>query len=243
MKTAMIAVGNFIFTYRNTLFPLFLIGAFIVARPTYPFGSAALESLFDFLGIACALGGQALRALTIGLDYIVRGGKNKQIYADTLVQGGVFAHVRNPLYIGNFFIFLGLALIFCAPGMLIVGIPLVLFIYATMILAEEEYLRSKFGAQYEDYCARVNRLWPNWRGFKKSIEYMQFNWNRLISKEHNTTFGWLLGAIAFELRGEYAVAGAGYLNEIHAYFLVCLFAALTAAYAVVHTYKKAGAFS
>jgi hypothetical protein len=36
------------------------------------------------------------------LAYIKRGGRKKRIAADHLVVDGIFAHVRHPLYVGNF---------------------------------------------------------------------------------------------------------------------------------------------
>lgn len=44
------------------------------------------------LGVALALTGQLLRALVIGFAYVRRGGKDRQIYAESLQQEGLFAH-------------------------------------------------------------------------------------------------------------------------------------------------------
>src|SRR5205823_6159785 len=69
----------------------------------------------DSVGVAVALAGQALRAVVIGLAYIKRGGRNKEITADRLVCEGVFAHSRNPLYVGNFLIVTGLLIMWNSP--------------------------------------------------------------------------------------------------------------------------------
>jgi hypothetical protein len=47
------------------------------------------------LGFVISLVGQLVRILTIGLDYIKRGGKKKTVYAEKLVTTGIFAHCRN----------------------------------------------------------------------------------------------------------------------------------------------------
>src|ERR1044071_2090134 len=97
----MVRIGNFLFHWRHSLFPGFYL---LVLVPSHPvirnYRGAALA------GLGVALAGQTLRALTIGLDYIRRGGKNRQVYANRLVQGGIFAHCRNPLYLGNLLIIL-----------------------------------------------------------------------------------------------------------------------------------------
>jgi len=78
-----------------------------------------------------------------------------------------------------------------------------LLAYASIIAAEEAYLRQKFGAQFDDYCRRVNRILPRLTGFREAIAGMRFNWRRLVTKEYNTFFWaivhWLVNALAFWL--------------------------------------------
>src|SRR5262245_17894728 len=101
----MITIGNFLFHYRNGLFPLVYALLIFKSQPLLPdYRVAAL------LGFFVAASGQLLRAITVGLEYIIRGGRQRQVYADKLVQGGVFAHCRNPLYVGNFIILVGVGL-------------------------------------------------------------------------------------------------------------------------------------
>jgi protein-S-isoprenylcysteine O-methyltransferase Ste14 len=243
MQRLLILMGNFFFRYRNALFPLFVILAAAFARPYWALGSRRIDLIVDLLGVLVIIGGQVMRALTVGYDYIVRGGKGRKVYADNLVSGGMFAHSRNPLYLGNLLIFFGIALVCNAPEIYLVGIPLVMLVYASIIAAEEDYLIGKFGAEYEDYCRRVNRLWPRWKGFRQSIAGMSFDWKRLASKEHNTTFGWILGVILVEAWSEYRITNGAFLNEPLAVVLGGLFAFAVVLYGLVHFFKKAGAFS
>ena len=119
------------------------------------------------LGVFVALSGLAVRAVTIGYEYIVRGGRNRMVYADDLVQGGVYALTRNPMYLGNGLLIVGCALIINAPAFYLIALPLTLLAYAAIIAAEEAYLRTKFGAQFDAYCARVNRSSRAWRGSRR----------------------------------------------------------------------------
>src|SRR5215510_4259191 len=101
----MIAIGNFLFHYRNGLFPLVYALLLFKSPPLLPdYRVAAL------LGFLVAASGQLLRAVTVGLEYIIRGGRHREVYADKLVQGGIFAHCRNPLYVGNYVILIGVGL-------------------------------------------------------------------------------------------------------------------------------------
>jgi protein-S-isoprenylcysteine O-methyltransferase Ste14 len=234
----MLKLGNFLFHYRNAVFPLVFIAALLLARPTFPWGSERLDGVLDLLGFAVALAGQALRVLTIGYRYIRRGGKQQRIYADDLVQGGVFAHSRNPLYLGNFLMFLGILLIVNDPLLYLLGIPLCLLVYGAIIVAEEDYLGRKFGADYQDYCRRVNRVWPNWHGFSDSVTGMVFDWKQVLRKEYSTTFAWLLAVSGLHWWSRYQVLGAPALPTTAT--LVIWSVLLGTAYLLVRWLKKTG---
>src|SRR5205814_7404454 len=100
-------------------------------------------------GFLVASAGQMLRAATIGLEYIIRGGRKRQVYAEKLVQGGVFAHCRNPLYLGNFVILLGVGLASNSVLFLCIAIPFFAFAYWALIAAEENYLRNKAEHEFD----------------------------------------------------------------------------------------------
>ena len=238
MKSLLIACGNFFFHHRNRVFPLLMLVGVVLVRPRFPAGSYRADLALDVLGVLVCLAGQTLRVIAIGYDYIKRGGKQKQIWAGRLVQGGLFAHSRNPLYLGNILIFCGIVLIFSAPIAYAIGIPSVLFIYACIILAEEKFLRAKFGPAYEDYATRVNRLWPNWTGFSNSINGMVFRWKRVLNKEYGTTFAWIAAALGIRAWTLHLASQKLYRTEIAG--LLILFFPLATWYIWVRWLKKSG---
>ena len=186
----LIPVGNFFFRWRDTSFSLIFASAFyLVTFPELAVGDYSFELFITLMGFAVALLGQAIRAITIGYAYIKRGGLNKKIYADKLVVSGMFNHSRNPLYVGNILILIGSILVINIFWFYIIVLPLFYLIYIAITLAEEKFLKSKFGADYEEYLKTVNRFWPHrFSQWSKSIEGMDFTWKRLLKKEHNTTF-------------------------------------------------------
>ena len=101
----MVRLGNFLFHYRNGLFPFAYLLLFWKSPAV--FRNYLVPAT---LGFILAFAGQVIRAATIGLAYIVRGGRNRQVYAEGLVQEGIFAHCRNPLYVGNFLILVGVGI-------------------------------------------------------------------------------------------------------------------------------------
>lgn len=193
----MVTIGNFFFKYRNFIF-IFLYLALFIPSPDLFSREVFGDNYYVFpivLGLLVTISGQVIRGTTIGLAYIIRGGKDKKVYAEKLVTEGVFNHCRNPLYVGNILMLLGVGIL--ANSLIYVGIliPLFLFIYQAIVLAEENFLRNKFGEQFDAYCRRVNRWVPDVRGFGRTFKGMHFNAARWIAKEHNTQFVWLLGIL------------------------------------------------
>lgn len=184
----MIALGRFAFRFRNLMFPLVFLAALAFSTPEDPFGDEAYDVWMDVASFLVVLAGLAVRAVTIGFEYIVRGGRGKQVYADKLVTGGIYAHTRNPMYLGNSLVVLGIALAVNAPQFYAIVLPLMAIFYAAIIAAEEDFLRGKFGAEFVAYCARVPRLIPRLGGFGRSVEGMRFNWRRVLVKDYSTQF-------------------------------------------------------
>jgi protein-S-isoprenylcysteine O-methyltransferase Ste14 len=107
-------------------------------------------------GVLCFMAGSILlllslvsfgRSFRIGID---------QDHADRLITSGVFGFSRNPIYVAFWIILLGQFLVF--PN----WIPLIYLVAASwlfhrQVLREEEFMRSHYGQQFTDYCARVRR--------------------------------------------------------------------------------------
>jgi len=193
----MISIGNFFFKYRNYIFILFYAALFVPSAPLFSLANCG-SSYYVWpivLGLLITCTGQGIRGLTIGLAYIVRGGKEGKPYADGLVTEGIFRHCRNPLYVGNILMLLGVGILANSVFYVAVMMPLFLFIYQAIVLAEEDFLRKKFGPGFDTYCQDINRWWPSLKGLSATLRSMEFNWKRWILKEHTTQFIWLLGIL------------------------------------------------
>jgi len=157
-------------------------------------------------GLLCCLAGQLLRAWVIGQVPDGTSGQNEKLIATGLNTRGPYARVRNPLYLGNLGISLGLALV--AHSALLFALTGFLFFvqYAAIISVEEAFLRERFGAEYLAYCARVPRFWPDLfaRSAAPSAAARDSHsaarpWSlaRAIRKEHNPLAAWLLLSLLF----------------------------------------------
>ena len=193
----MTGIGQFFFRYRNWIFIFFYGALFIPAWPIFTQEQFGIKYYTwpIVLGLITTCFGQLIRGLTIGLAYIVRGGKEGKPYADGLVTEGMFNHCRNPLYLGNIFMLTGMGILANSLIFILVIVPLFLFIFHSIILAEEEFLKKKFGNEYILYCKKVNRWLPNTKEMGKTFKSMRFNWKRWVLKEHTTQLIWLSGIL------------------------------------------------
>jgi protein-S-isoprenylcysteine O-methyltransferase Ste14 len=233
-----VKLGSFFFRYRNAIGPLVFLVAMAAGTPTYPLGRPDLNLVLDVAGIVVALLGQAMRIITIGYEYIERGGRNRQVYASKLVQGGVFSHCRNPLYLGNILLAVGISMVVHSLVFYLAVLPLVGLVYISIVSAEEDFLRGKFGNEYVDYCRRVNRWIPRWKGWTQSIANMEFNWRRVLVKEYNTLFVVALALVVVKIFSDYQVQGATALPRASTLWVA--FALWLSSYVFVRFLKKSG---
>ncbi|MEZ4387185.1 MAG: isoprenylcysteine carboxylmethyltransferase family protein [Candidatus Krumholzibacteriia bacterium] len=205
----MIKLGNFLFRHRNKLFPLFYVFLFvpsptIFANPFIPLAA----------GLGIALAGQLIRVATIGLKYIIRGGRHRRVYAEDLVTDGLFAHVRNPLYVGNILVIVGLGVMSNSLLFNLILTPIFLVFYQAIVRAEEDYLQGKFGQDFVRYCADVHRWWPRFGGLATTMRSMEFRWSRVVVKEYGSTFLWLTGAVLVVLKTVYVYRDGVYFADV-----------------------------
>lgn len=228
----MVIIGNFLFRHRNYIFLILYLILFVPSP----------EIFDDFyipviIGLSVALFGQAIRILTIGLVYIIRGGRHRQIYAKELVTDGIFAHCRNPLYLGNILIITGLGIMSNSLVSLLIFLPLFVFAYQAIVIAEEDFLNDRFGPQYKDYLKRVNRWVPNLKGIGNTINSSTFKWRRVIVKEYNSIYIWLTGAVLLILKNYRSYSTTQNFYKSLPFFILVIFS-LTVCYSIVRYLKK-----
>jgi hypothetical protein len=121
------------------------------------------------------------------------------VYADTLVTEGLFRHTRNPMYAGKFLMVLGAGIASNRWFALLAFAGAYSLMYQAVTLAEEDYLRSKFGASFDEYCRRVPRWWPLLAGLGETFATTRFNWTRVLIKEYSAPLGWTLPVVLIGL--------------------------------------------
>jgi protein-S-isoprenylcysteine O-methyltransferase Ste14 len=115
-----------------------------------------------------------------GLLSIVIGVLTRSISAGTLHKNqqlnmeGIYAIVRNPLYVGSFFILLGINLIIHHPLVWAASIIIFTTTYIPTILGEEHTLKQIFPEQWGQFEATVPRFVPN---ILRIFELRKTSWN------------------------------------------------------------------
>jgi protein-S-isoprenylcysteine O-methyltransferase Ste14 len=106
-----------------------------------------------------------------------------------LIVNGPFAHLRNPLYLGNILMYTGIGIMSFAlfPWLQIAGLLFFGLQYHLIVTEEEGYLRKTFGKQYQDYTANVPRFIPRLTPYKvDKIERPDFSWKEGFKSETRT---------------------------------------------------------
>ena len=169
------AIGRLLFRLRSlTAIPFILILIYF-ARPT--FASALVGAIPLILGESLRLwavgyAGGATRSRTLGA-------------ASDLVTTGPYAHVRNPLYLGNLLLSLGVCVIANVYWMIIVLLIGYFVQYLPIIASEEAYLREFCGAAYETYYTAVPRFIPRLRSYANPSAH-SFSLPRALTAEKRT---------------------------------------------------------
>ena len=123
------------------------------------FENATITSLV--VGFVIAVGGELIRLWGVswaGSETRTTGG----VGGTYLVIRGPFAHVRNPLYVGNILMYLGLGIMSMSlfPYLQIVAILFFIIQYQFIVKEEEGFLIKKFGNDYQKYLQNVPRFFP-----------------------------------------------------------------------------------
>jgi protein-S-isoprenylcysteine O-methyltransferase Ste14 len=151
----------------------------VVLPPLVPLAALLSGLLLDwlipgyFLRVFLTFGGRLFLGsvlVAIGLALILAGGHyfsaagtNIPPYKPALhlVTDGLYAWIRNPMYVGFGFITAGLAIVFASDWTLVLMVPAAMILHRGVVLREERYLEMKFGETYRQYIAQVPRYgWP-----------------------------------------------------------------------------------
>src|SRR5580698_7515686 len=122
---------------------------------------AVAAPIVSICGALIALAGAVLRVWgTAYLGYATV--HNSDMQAGAVMADGPYRFMRNPLYLGGWFMMLAISLLMPPSGALFSMVLLTIF-FLRLILGEEAFLGKQLGQPYQDYLRAVPRLIPRLR--------------------------------------------------------------------------------
>lgn len=190
LQQELVRQGNWLFRWRSYLPFLILPLAAASFRNSGWFIEAFGNGLEEAWDIACyvlALTGLALRIAVVGYVPAGTSGRNAvEQRADLLNTSGMYSVVRHPLYFANFLVFIAFVLLFKSL-LLVLFMALAYFLYYERImLAEEQFLEGKYGANYREWAERTPAFLPRLSGFIRPS--LRFSWRSALVREFHTLF-------------------------------------------------------
>lgn len=113
------------------------------------------------LGTLLAVFGELFRIYSVAFIGSVSRTRNTSTTGGNLITTGPFKYVRNPLYVGNFLITLGVAIFSGVTWVVLLTVAAFAFQYYCIVKYEEKLLISRFGREYEEYMQRVPAWFPS----------------------------------------------------------------------------------
>lgn len=180
--------GLWLFRYRGVLpVIIFAVGFFLYIRTKidpslFRLEETAYENSYLYFCLFVSLLGLAIRMYTVGYTPRNTSGRNTHgQVADSLNTTGIYSTVRHPLYLGNFFMWLGPAMLTGHFWFVMAFIFLYYIYYERIMFAEEQYLRKKFGSAYIEWAKDVPAFIPAVKNFRRSS--LPFSWKKVIKNE------------------------------------------------------------
>jgi protein-S-isoprenylcysteine O-methyltransferase Ste14 len=225
--------GNWLFKRRSWL-PVFMIiaGVFMMYQGNRQAILFDMRDELIFLGVS--LFGQIIRVLTVGFTPKNTSGRNTvngQI-ADQLNVTGIYSIIRHPLYLGNFFMWLGPALFLRSIWAVIVFGLMYWLYYERIMFAEEQFLRRKFGEVYDKWSETVQSFIPF--SFKYIPYRLPFSFRNVLKREYNSFANIFVIFTLLDIFRNYFLSGRIYLTDMWIY----LFASAFLIWIVVRTIHK-----
>ena len=218
--------GNFLFKYRGQL-PVLL---FILAVPAIYFTAYSCFSpetlkIVKWLAIALSVLGFLFRAYAIGTTPKGTSGRNtKEQVATVLNSTGVYSIVRHPLYLGNYFMWIGIVVFTANFSFFVIASLLFWLYYERIMFAEERYLEKKFGQEYLDWSLKAPAFIPAFSKFIPSST--SFSLKTVLRREYSGVLATVIGFIFVEVVRNYFILNQFALGD--KYVCVLIATAITA---------------
>jgi protein-S-isoprenylcysteine O-methyltransferase Ste14 len=180
--------GSWLFRHRSYL-PLLGLVLFLpcLGQFTYLGRSHFLNELWQGFCLTVSAFGLVIRIIVVGRAPIGTSGRNtREQVANTLNTTGIYSVVRHPLYLGNYLIMLGFVLWPHVWWLAVLMTCCYALYYERIMLAEEAFLRQRFGDVFEQWSRGTPAFIPKFHHWKPSL--VPFCWRTVAQREYNAFF-------------------------------------------------------
>lgn len=208
--------GNWLFKRRSWLPAAFIVIGIIVLYLTNR-QAIIFNTTAELIFLGVSLLGEAVRIYTVGYAPKNTSGRNTAAgqIADELNTTGIYSLVRHPLYIGNFFMWLG-PVLFVRTSLFIVFFVLIYWLYYERIMfAEEQFLRNKFGEAYDKYSEKIRSVIPRFSGYVRPA--LPFSFKSILKREYNSFVNIFIIFVLLDLFRNYFLSERIYLTPMWIY--------------------------
>ena len=162
------------------------------------------DLLWSMVCLAISLLGLAVRIMVVGTVPGGTSGRNtKKQLARTLNTRGIYSVVRHPLYLGNFLMWLGLIIYVGNIWFWLVAVLLYWIYYERIMFAEEDFLKQKFGGDFEQWATQTPAFLPGFKNWKSP--HMAFSVRKVIRREYRGLFAVILSFVYLNLLKNYVL--------------------------------------
>ena len=225
--------GNWLFKRRSWL-PVFIIAGGILMMYLGNRQAILYDMRDELIFLGVSLFGEVIRILTVGFTPKNTSGRNTingQV-ADELNVTGIYSLLRHPLYLGNFFMWLGPVLFLRSIGDVIVFILLYWLYYERIMFAEEQFLRRRFGDIYDKWSEKVSSFIPY--SFHFIRPRLPFSMKNVLKREYNSFVNIFVIFTILDLCRNYFLSERIYLTRLW----LLLFVASGVIWLVIRTIEK-----
>jgi protein-S-isoprenylcysteine O-methyltransferase Ste14 len=222
--------GNTLFKYRGQIpVILFLLSIPVIYFTDYQFlmNYDNLEIILLITCVTISFVGQVIRAIAIGTSNKYTSGRNtREQVAEALNTKGIYSTLRHPLYLGNYFMWIGIVMYtFNIWYVLIVSLLFWIY-YERIMFAEERFLERKFGESYVSWSLKVPPFWPSFKNYEPNP--IPFSMKTILRREYSGVTATILGFVFVAFLRDWFQSG-----EIHLKPTYCIVAGVGLAISVV----------
>ncbi len=200
--------GNWLFRWRGQI-PVILV---LAAVPVVYYTNAVaipwrIRYTIMLAGIGLSLAGLVIRIIVVGTTPGGTSGRNRDAQqAESLNTKGVYSLVRHPLYLGNFLMWMGLALYTLNLWFAIIVALCFWLFYERIMITEERHLERLYGDEFRSWSSKVPAFFPLGSNEFQSSG-IPFSFKMVLQREYNALLAMVSGFIIIAVMRRFGMTG------------------------------------